>query len=151
MLLTDLHLNITFILFNTLPSPIFTVYLTLPFLVSMVPNLNQVYAGDTLKLTCNNKGSSVKWFFNNILSNNILSPEKELQMTAISAKNSGSYRCESNGQRSDNFNISVLGKYRRPALTYSLKYFMLNHLDHSSVSPLNCRLVFRLVLVYQST
>ncbi|XP_046870600.1 uncharacterized protein LOC124462930 isoform X2 [Hypomesus transpacificus] len=83
--------------------------------VSMVPNLNQVYAGDTLKLTCNNKGSSVKWFFNNILSNNILSPEKELQMTAISAKNSGSYRCESNGQRSDNFNISVLA-YLPPSI-----------------------------------
>ncbi|XP_062331542.1 uncharacterized protein LOC134031828 [Osmerus eperlanus] len=78
----------------------------------MVPNLYQVYAGDTLKLTCNNGGPSVQWFFNNIQS-----PEQNLdwQRTAISAKNSGSYRCESNGQSSDNFNISVLA-YLPPSI-----------------------------------
>nr|XP_046223905.1 uncharacterized protein LOC124047630 [Oncorhynchus gorbuscha] len=80
--------------------------------VSMVLTFKQVYSGDTIILSCDNSTGKVKWFFNKVEDQNQAS--KTWSIRAVSAKNSGSYQCENNGQKSDNFNITVL-EYLPPA------------------------------------
>uniref|UniRef100_A0A8C8CDE1 Ig-like domain-containing protein n=1 Tax=Oncorhynchus tshawytscha TaxID=74940 RepID=A0A8C8CDE1_ONCTS len=79
--------------------------------VSMVLTFKQVYSGDTIILSCDNSTGKVKWFFNKVEDQN---QAKTWSIRAVSAKNSGSYQCENNGQKSDNFNITVL-EYLPPA------------------------------------
>ncbi|KAJ7985038.1 hypothetical protein DPEC_G00360980 [Dallia pectoralis] len=80
--------------------------------VSMHPSFNLVYSGDTLELRCDNRGNTVKWFFNNAnvteQDKTITVPNKTLSIAAASMKDSGSYKCESNGKTSESINISVL-------------------------------------------
>eukprot|EP00063_Salmo_salar_P039601 XP_014014436.1 PREDICTED: uncharacterized protein LOC106579241 [Salmo salar] len=85
--------------------------------VSMAPTFKQVYSGDTIILSCDNSTGKVKWFFNTTEDQN--QANKTWSIGAVSAKNSGSYQCENNGQKSDNFIITVL-EYLPPA-TLSLK------------------------------
>ncbi|XP_052345206.1 uncharacterized protein LOC118366081 isoform X3 [Oncorhynchus keta] len=80
--------------------------------VSMVLTFKQVYSGDTIILSCDNSTGKVKWFFNKVEDQN--QANKTWSIRAVSAKNSGSYQCENNGQKSDNFNITVL-EYLPPA------------------------------------
>lgn len=78
----------------------------------MVLTFKQVYSGDTIILSCDNSIGKVKWFFNKVEDQN--QANKTWSIRAVSAKNSGSYQCENNGQKSDNFNITVQGKYTTP-------------------------------------
>lgn len=78
----------------------------------MAPTFKQVYSGDTIILSCDNSTGKVKWFFNTTEDQN--QANKTWSIGAVSAKNSGSYQCENNGQKSDNFIITVLGKYTMP-------------------------------------
>ncbi|XP_020309271.1 uncharacterized protein LOC109865462 [Oncorhynchus kisutch] len=80
--------------------------------VSMVLTFKQVYSGDTIILSCDKSTGKVKWFFNKVEDQN--QANKTWSIRAVSAKNSGSYQCENNGQKSDNFNITVL-EYLPPA------------------------------------
>ncbi|XP_070962817.1 uncharacterized protein [Oncorhynchus clarkii lewisi] len=80
--------------------------------VSMVLTFKQVYSGDTIILSCDNSIGKVKWFFNKVEDQN--QANKTWSIRAVSAKNSGSYQCENNGQKSDNFNITVQ-EYLPPA------------------------------------
>uniref|UniRef100_A0A8C7VT56 Ig-like domain-containing protein n=1 Tax=Oncorhynchus mykiss TaxID=8022 RepID=A0A8C7VT56_ONCMY len=82
------------------------------FSVSMVLTFKQVYSGDTIILSCDNSIGKVKWLFNKVEDQN--QANKTWSIRAVSAKNSGSYQCENNGQKSDNFNITVQGKYTTP-------------------------------------
>uniref|UniRef100_A0A8C7H4X9 Ig-like domain-containing protein n=1 Tax=Oncorhynchus kisutch TaxID=8019 RepID=A0A8C7H4X9_ONCKI len=82
------------------------------FSVSMVLTFKQVYSGDTIILSCDKSTGKVKWFFNKVEDQN--QANKTWSIRAVSAKNSGSYQCENNGQKSDNFNITVL-EYLPPA------------------------------------
>ncbi|KAM9560382.1 uncharacterized protein ACWYII_018480 [Salvelinus alpinus] len=85
--------------------------------VSMVLTFKQVYSGDTIILSCDNSAGKVKWFFNKNEDQN--QANQTWRIGAASAKNSGSYECEYNGQRSDKFIINVL-EYLPPA-TLSIK------------------------------
>lgn len=80
--------------------------------VSMVLTFKQVYSGDTIILSCDNSIGKVKWLFNKVEDQN--QANKTWSIRAVSAKNSGSYQCENNGQKSDNFNITVQ-EYLPPA------------------------------------
>ncbi|KAM4525520.1 uncharacterized protein PAE49_001430 [Odontesthes bonariensis] len=75
--------------------------------VSMFPSLKQIFIGDSFKLSCNDNpsGSAVKWFLNDT----ILKFTEKIQRIAVAApNNSGSYHCESNGRKSENFPIHVI-------------------------------------------
>ncbi|CAB1337895.1 unnamed protein product, partial [Coregonus sp. 'balchen'] len=63
----------------------------------MSPTFKLDYSGDTIKVSCDNSTGTIKWFFSN---NGV--QEKDSQtwsIAAVSATNSGSYQCESNGQK----------------------------------------------------
>uniref|UniRef100_A0A3B4TC63 Uncharacterized LOC111220070 n=2 Tax=Seriola dumerili TaxID=41447 RepID=A0A3B4TC63_SERDU len=73
----------------------------------MCPRLKMVFSGDLFYLSCDNSvgESGVKWYFNN-------KEEKQTNKTwkfaVASPKHSGSYQCEHNGQKSDNFSLDVM-------------------------------------------
>ncbi|XP_037610863.1 uncharacterized protein LOC119479395 isoform X2 [Sebastes umbrosus] len=75
--------------------------------VSMSPTLKEIYSGDLFFLRCNNSasGSTVKWYFNDM--EQTLTTET-WKIGVATPKHSGSYQCESNGQKSDAFPIDVL-------------------------------------------
>ncbi|KAM4525967.1 uncharacterized protein V3H82_000428 [Fundulus diaphanus] len=72
--------------------------------VSMSPNLTQIFTGDLFHLHCKDDQSSsdATWYFNDEWQ----SGNKNLKIVATS-KDSGRYRCEINGQRSDDLSIKV--------------------------------------------
>ncbi|XP_018520078.1 uncharacterized protein LOC108875553 [Lates calcarifer] len=75
--------------------------------VTMTPELKTIFSGDLFYLGCNSKtsGSSVKWYFNDSEQHQT----KEIfEIAVASPKHSGSYQCETNGQKSDTFSISVI-------------------------------------------
>ncbi|XP_019901851.3 uncharacterized protein LOC105008617 isoform X2 [Esox lucius] len=74
--------------------------------VSMHPSFKQVYSGDSFNLSCDNSTDTVKWFFNS--TEDVEQVNQIWSIGAASTKNSGVYQCESNGQKSDPKNISVL-------------------------------------------
>ncbi|XP_074475315.1 uncharacterized protein LOC141758108 isoform X2 [Sebastes fasciatus] len=74
--------------------------------VSMSPKLEEIYSGDLFFLRCDNSasGSTVKWYFNDM--EQTLTTET-WKIGVAAPKHSGSYQCESNGQKSDAFPIVV--------------------------------------------
>lgn len=74
----------------------------------MSPELKEIFSGDAFYLNCNNGGSRVKWYFNDIEKHGV---NETWKIAVAFPTHSGSYRCESNGEKSDNFNIEVNGKY----------------------------------------
>ncbi|XP_041733920.1 uncharacterized protein LOC121567736 isoform X2 [Coregonus clupeaformis] len=84
--------------------------------VSMAPTFKLVYNGDTINLTCNHSTGKVKWLINDEVQEQ---DNKIWSIGPVSAKDSGNYQCENNGQKSDNFEISVLEYF--PPATLSIK------------------------------
>ncbi|KAL7372638.1 hypothetical protein ABVT39_019853 [Epinephelus coioides] len=85
--------------------------------VTVSPILKKIFSGDLIFLSCDNGGSSVKWYFE----------DQEQQQTnkiwkigVASPKHSGSYQCESNGQKSDIFPINVLDYVPTASLTIKI-------------------------------
>lgn len=78
-------------------------------LVSMSPRLLQIFTGDIFYLNCDNNtgGSRVKWYIDD---NEQTQTNKTWKIAVAAPKHSGSYKCESNGLKSDAFPIVVLGK-----------------------------------------
>lgn len=72
--------------------------------VSVSPPLEQIFPGDLFYLSCDNSGSNVKWYFNNIEQT---LTSKTWKIAAASPKHTGLYQCESNGQKSSTRSISV--------------------------------------------
>ncbi|XP_070847233.1 uncharacterized protein [Chaetodon trifascialis] len=74
--------------------------------VSMSPKLDQIFSGDLLYLSCDTGTgpSTVMWYLNN---EKQLVTDKTWKIAVAAAKDSGSYVCESNGLRSDSFNVIV--------------------------------------------
>ncbi|XP_068438597.1 uncharacterized protein [Clinocottus analis] len=84
--------------------------------IHISPTLKQIFSGDLITLSCRNStsGSRVKWYFDGA--------EQTLTDTiwriAVAApKHSGSYQCESNGEKSDVFSIDVLDYAPSASLT----------------------------------
>ncbi|GAA6227940.1 uncharacterized protein LOC108875553 isoform X1 [Lates japonicus] len=75
--------------------------------VTMTPELKMIYSGDLFYLSCNSStsGSSVKWYLNNSQQQQT---NEIFQIAVASPKHSGSYQCETNGQMSETFPISVM-------------------------------------------
>ncbi|XP_076615406.1 sialoadhesin [Chaetodon auriga] len=74
--------------------------------VFMSPNLKQIFSGDLFYLSCDTGtgANTVTWYLNN-------DPkplkDKTWKIAVAAAKDSGSYKCESNGLESDSFPIDV--------------------------------------------
>lgn len=85
----------------------FFFFFFLPFLVSIRPDLKQIFTGDLLYLSCGNAANAVKWYLNDT---ELQDKSTTLRMAPASSMDSGSYKCESNGVQSDVFQINVLGK-----------------------------------------
>lgn len=77
--------------------------------VFMLPNMTQVFRGDFFLLKCddNPRPSSVKWTLDD---EELESGNGTLRITAASLNDSGSYKCEINGKKSNGFSVNVLGK-----------------------------------------
>ncbi|KAG5854659.1 hypothetical protein ANANG_G00040150 [Anguilla anguilla] len=73
--------------------------------VTMYPEFNQVFSGDTLVLTCSGSGQ-LKWFFNNNLTKD--QTRETWTINVISKNDSGSYQCERNGEKSAPKDVTVL-------------------------------------------
>lgn len=75
----------------------------------MSPNLQQIFLGDSFYLSCDKivTGSNVKWFFNNM---EYWQSNYTWKIEVASSNDTGSYKCESNGQTSQDFRIEVLSK-----------------------------------------
>ncbi|XP_010777656.1 uncharacterized protein [Notothenia coriiceps] len=72
--------------------------------VTMSPELKEIFQGDLFYLKCSGK-SNVIWYFNE----EQLPPTSDTWKIGVAApKHSGNYQCESNQQKSENFNIKVL-------------------------------------------
>lgn len=87
--------------------------------VSVLPEFTPIFSGDSIKLSCDNAaaGSRVRWYLNNT---EFQGQERQTwSIPAAAPTDSGSYSCESNGQRSRGRSISVLD-YVPPA-SLSLK------------------------------
>uniref|UniRef100_UPI0037E710D7 uncharacterized protein n=1 Tax=Semicossyphus pulcher TaxID=241346 RepID=UPI0037E710D7 len=84
--------------------------------VTISPTLGEIYSGDLLYLSCDGStsGSGVKWYINN---EQITQTNKTWRIAVASATDSGSYQCESNGQKSEKVSISVLGYLPIASLT----------------------------------
>ncbi|XP_051274261.1 uncharacterized protein LOC127373650 isoform X2 [Dicentrarchus labrax] len=83
--------------------------------VSISPNLKHIFSGDLLFLSCGDSGTSVKWYFND---NEVKTQTyKTWKIAVATSKNTGSYQCESNGQKSEIFSIEVLEYHPRASLT----------------------------------
>uniref|UniRef100_A0A8C4DMP4 Ig-like domain-containing protein n=1 Tax=Dicentrarchus labrax TaxID=13489 RepID=A0A8C4DMP4_DICLA len=86
-------------------------------LVSISPNLKHIFSGDLLFLSCGDSGTSVKWYFND---NEVKTQTyKTWKIAVATSKNTGSYQCESNGQKSEIFSIEVL-EFKLPKLHSSV-------------------------------
>ncbi|KAM7381842.1 hypothetical protein PAMA_012618 [Pampus argenteus] len=73
--------------------------------VSISPKLKQIFSGDILYLTCDvTRGSKFKWYFNNMEQE---PRNKTWKIAAAAPIHSGSYQCESNKQKSKNFEVRV--------------------------------------------
>ncbi|XP_033467960.2 uncharacterized protein LOC117247481 [Epinephelus lanceolatus] len=84
--------------------------------VTVSPTLN-IFSGDLIFLSCDNSGSSVKWYFKN---QEQQQTNKTWKIGVASSKHSGMYHCESNGQKSDNFSIKVLDYVPAASLTIKI-------------------------------
>ncbi|XP_064179404.1 Fc receptor-like protein 5 [Anguilla rostrata] len=73
--------------------------------VTMCPEFNQVFSGDTLVLTCSGSGQ-LKWFFNTNLIKDQM--RETWTINVISKNDSGSYQCERNGEKSAPKDVTVL-------------------------------------------
>ncbi|CAK6964125.1 uncharacterized protein LOC128381153 [Scomber scombrus] len=83
--------------------------------VSVTPPLKYIFVGDLLYLHCSvSSGTPVKWYKKDV-------EEKQTNNTwkiaVATPAHSGSYHCESNGQKSNNFLINVLNYEPRGSLT----------------------------------
>ncbi|XP_041818688.1 uncharacterized protein LOC121624831 [Chelmon rostratus] len=83
--------------------------------VSMSPRLLQIFTGDIFYLNCDNNtgGSRVKWYIDD---NEQTQTNKTWKIAVAAPKHSGSYKCESNGLKSDAFPIVVLEYIPRASL-----------------------------------
>uniref|UniRef100_A0A3B5ACZ9 Uncharacterized LOC103373069 n=1 Tax=Stegastes partitus TaxID=144197 RepID=A0A3B5ACZ9_9TELE len=82
--------------------------------LSMSPKLEQIFTGDLFYLTCDEGVSPVKWYKDGVENT---WTNKMVKIPAASPQHSGSYQCESNGQRSDSFSIEVLKYLPSASLT----------------------------------
>lgn len=84
--------------------------LSLSLLVYTTSQFKQFFVGDLLYLRCNiSSDTAVKWYRNNTELQQ--KTNKTLKIAVATPKDSGSYQCESNGEKSDDFKINVLSKY----------------------------------------
>uniref|UniRef100_A0A672H8G2 Ig-like domain-containing protein n=1 Tax=Salarias fasciatus TaxID=181472 RepID=A0A672H8G2_SALFA len=98
--------------------------------MSMSPPLKQVFTGDLFYLQCHASGShnSVKWYMND---EEQAWTKKSWKIPAAKPQNSGSYRCEVNGQRSDGLQVHV--QELLPTASLSIKTGQPVAQRHSSV------------------
>ncbi|XP_029954188.1 uncharacterized protein LOC115393352 [Salarias fasciatus] len=98
--------------------------------VSMSPPLKQVFTGDLFYLQCDGSSShnSVKWYMND---EEQTWTKKFWKIPAAKPQNSGSYRCEVNGQRSDGLQVHV--QELLPTASLSIKTGQPVAQRHSSV------------------
>ncbi|XP_069547554.1 uncharacterized protein [Brachyistius frenatus] len=84
--------------------------------VSVSPTLKQIFIGDSFYLCCNNgvSGSTVKWYVNNTPQTGT---NTSLKIAVAGRKDSGSYQCEINSQKSESLTIDVLEYIPRASLT----------------------------------
>ncbi|XP_049916770.1 uncharacterized protein LOC126400252 [Epinephelus moara] len=85
--------------------------------VTVLPTLKKIFSGDLIFLSCDNGGSSVKWYFKG---QEQQQTNKNWKIGVASPKHSGSYQCESNGQKSDIFPIDVLDHVPTASLTIKI-------------------------------
>ncbi|KAM9837694.1 uncharacterized protein ACBR49_018336 [Aulostomus maculatus] len=98
--------------------------------VIMSPPLKQIFSGDLFYLKCDNipSGASVRWYLDNLEQMKTTNP---LKFSAADPACTGSYQCDSNGQRSDRFNVSILEYI--PSASLSIKTGMPVMRNESSV------------------
>ncbi|XP_070708373.1 uncharacterized protein [Pempheris klunzingeri] len=84
--------------------------------VFLSPALKNIFSGDLFYLICNNSasGSGVKWYYEDAEKN---LTSKTWKISVATSKDSGSYQCESNGQKSDRFTITILEYFPSASLT----------------------------------
>ncbi|XP_049420328.1 uncharacterized protein LOC125881284 [Epinephelus fuscoguttatus] len=85
--------------------------------VTVSPTLKQIFSGDLIFLSCDNSGSSVKWYVD---SQEQQQTNKIWKIGVASPRHSGSYQCESNGQKSDKVSINVLDYVPTASLTIKI-------------------------------
>ncbi|KAG8009098.1 hypothetical protein GBF38_011707, partial [Nibea albiflora] len=88
-------------------------------LVTISPQLNQIFTGDLIYLTCSNSlsGSEVKWYLNG--NQRAIHVNKTLKIPVADPVDSGRYRCESDRKESKEVDIKV--KENIPMATLKIK------------------------------
>ncbi|KAK5601214.1 hypothetical protein CRENBAI_002771 [Crenichthys baileyi] len=85
--------------------------------VSMPPHLKSIFTGDLFYLYCKDgsSGGTATWYFNNTALQK--EQNRTMKIAPAGSKNSGSYKCEINGHKSDEFLVHVLEYVPTASLT----------------------------------